>query len=120
MNKMASLGSRGAQSLSLGQRVFTAFREWYVYACGYRQIGLHKEDLLIEDDPDVTEALKRIPEDSLNMRNFRIKRAIDVTMKQTILPEELWTKPSEDVPFLDPIIQQVKAERKERELWDKQ
>lgn len=40
LNKMASVGSRGVRSLSLGQRVFTAFREWYVYACGYRQIGV--------------------------------------------------------------------------------
>lgn len=57
--------------------------------------GLRREDLLLEDDPDVSEALKRIPEESLNMRNFRIKRAIDITMKQSTLPEELWTKPSE-------------------------
>jgi len=61
-----------------------------------------------------------MPEEELNLRNFRIKRAIDITMKQRILPEELWTKPSEDVPYLDLIIDQVKKERKERELFDKQ
>ena len=36
---MASVGSRAVRQLSLGQRVFGAFREWYVYACGYRQLG---------------------------------------------------------------------------------
>lgn len=40
LDKMASVGSRGVRSLSLGQRVFSAFREWYIYACGYRQIGV--------------------------------------------------------------------------------
>ncbi|EDO37154.1 predicted protein [Nematostella vectensis] len=116
---MASVGSRAASKLSLGQKVSAAFREWYIYACGYRQIGLKREDLIIEDS-DVAEAVRRIPEEERNLRNFRIVRAIDTTMKMKWLPEELWTKPSEDVPYLDPVIQKVKAERKERELWDKQ
>lgn len=37
--KMASVGGRAATNLSLGQRLFSAFREWYIYAAGYRQIG---------------------------------------------------------------------------------
>ncbi|KXJ14074.1 cytochrome b-c1 complex subunit 7 [Exaiptasia diaphana] len=117
---MASVGSRAAGKLSLGQRLFSAFQDWYIYAAGYRQIGLRREDLLSDDDPDVVEALKRIPDDELNMRNFRVKRAIDATMKQRLLPQELWTKPSEDVTYLDIVIEQVKKERMERELFDKQ
>lgn len=36
---MASVGGRAASNLSLGQRLACAFREWYIHAAGYRQIG---------------------------------------------------------------------------------
>ena len=45
-----------------------------------------------------------------NERIFRIRRATELTMKRRILPEEEWTKPHEDVMYLQPYIDQVTAE----------
>lgn len=53
--------------------------------------GLMRDDTIIED-ADVKEALRRLPERVYNDRMFRIKRALDLSMKQQILPKEQWTK----------------------------
>lgn len=50
-----------------------------------------RDDTLYEDD-DVKEALKRLPEDLYNERMFRIKRALDLSLKHRILPKEQWVK----------------------------
>lgn len=50
-----------------------------------------RDDTLYEDT-DVVEALRRIPENHYNDRVFRVKRALDLSMKQQILPKEQWTK----------------------------
>lgn len=49
-------------------------------------------DDTIHEDNDVKEALRRLPEDQYNDRVFRIKRALDLSMKQQILPKDQWTK----------------------------
>ena len=49
----------------------------------------------MDDQPDVVEAIKRLPSEERDLRLFRLKRAYDLTMKQIILPEEQWTKPEE-------------------------
>lgn len=58
-------------------------------------LGLRRGDLLNEDDPDVKEAVKRLSPEDFNLRQFRIKRALDLTMKHTILPKEHWTTSEE-------------------------
>ena len=58
-------------------------------------LGLRKDDLLMDDHPDVVEAIKRLPPEERDFRNFRLKRAMDLTMKHIILPEDQWTKPNE-------------------------
>ena len=50
-----------------------------------------RDDTLHEDD-DVKEALRRLPENVYNDRMFRIKRALDLSMKQQVLPKDHWTK----------------------------
>lgn len=50
-----------------------------------------RDDTILEDS-DVKEALRRIPEAQYNDRMFRIKRALDLSMKQQILPKDQWTK----------------------------
>ncbi|XP_028400528.1 cytochrome b-c1 complex subunit 7-like [Dendronephthya gigantea] len=116
---MAYISRRFASQLSSGQRMFNAFREWYVNACGYRQLGLRKDDLMNEEDtPELTEAVRRLPEEEQNLRLFRIKRALDLSMKHQLLPKEEWTKPEEDVEYLSPILDSVIEERKERERWN--
>ena len=49
----------------------------------------------MEEDPDVSEAIRRLPEEEQYQRLFRLKRALDLSMKKTILPQEQWTKPEE-------------------------
>lgn len=49
-------------------------------------------DDTIYEDSDVKEALRRLPENVGNDRVFRIKRALDLSMKHQILPKDQWTK----------------------------
>ena len=49
----------------------------------------------MEERPDVAEAIRRLPEKEQNLRIFRIKRALDLSLKHSQLPREQWTKPEE-------------------------
>lgn len=53
--------------------------------------GLMRDDT-IHEDGDVKEALRRLPEKVYNDRMFRLKRALDLSMKQAVLPKEQWTQ----------------------------
>lgn len=57
--------------------------------------GLRREDLYDEDYADVQEAVRRLPETEKNLRLYRIKRALDLTIKHSILPTNQWTNPEE-------------------------
>lgn len=61
-------------------------------------------DDTIYEDTDVKEALRRLPETAYNDRIFRIKRALDLSMKQQILPKEQWTKFEEVSTFYGCVI----------------
>merc|ERR1712071_660010 len=99
-------------------RLLLGFRKWYYNACGFNQLGLMRDDTLHEDS-DVKEAIRRLPETVFNDRMFRIKRALVLSMKQTVLPKDLWTKYDEDVYYLEPYLKEVIRERKEVEEWAK-
>ena len=58
-------------------------------------IGLLREDLYMEEDPVVSEAIRRLPENEKNLRNYRIKRALDLSMKHAELPRDMWTTPEQ-------------------------
>ncbi|XP_076865143.1 cytochrome b-c1 complex subunit 7 isoform X2 [Brachyhypopomus gauderio] len=77
-----------------------------------------RDDTLYEN-PDVKEAVQRLPEPLYHDRNFRIKRALDLSMKQQILPKDQWTKYEEDVLYLQPYLKEVIRERKEKEEWQR-
>lgn len=47
-------------------------------------------DDVLHEDRDVQEAIKRLPENLYNERIFRIKRALDLSMKHQILPKNQW------------------------------
>lgn len=53
--------------------------------------GLMRDDT-IHEDGDVKEALRRLPEKVYNDRMFRLKRALDLSMKQAVLPKEQRTQ----------------------------
>ncbi|XP_066930281.1 cytochrome b-c1 complex subunit 7-like [Clytia hemisphaerica] len=108
-----------AGNVSTLQKAFNAFRGWYVYAAGYRQLGLRADDLRMEENPDVTTAISRLPEEAQYQRIFRVKRAMDLSLKHQLLPRSEWTKPEEDTLYLADMIEKAKQERKEREEWDR-
>ncbi|XP_065844037.1 cytochrome b-c1 complex subunit 7-like [Oscarella lobularis] len=105
---------------SLLNRLWSGLSAWTVNQSGFQKFGLWREDLIMDDDPDVKEALRRLPTDQINHRNFRMKRALDLSMKHRLLPKEEWTKSEEDISYLLPVLEEVKKERKEREVWDRQ
>ena len=52
--------------------------------------GLRYDDLYDQNfDMDVAEALKRLPQEVIDARNQRLKRAMDISMKHTSLPKDL-------------------------------
>ena len=59
--------------------------------------GLRREDLYDEDIPEIKEAVKRLPEDEAQLRLYRIKRALDLSLKHRVLPKDQWTTPEEVV-----------------------
>ncbi|KEZ38748.1 hypothetical protein SAPIO_CDS10778 [Scedosporium apiospermum] len=86
---------------------------------GYRQLGLKYDDVLdVEESPIGQLALKRLsPKESYD-RVYRIRRAVQLSITHKILPKEQWTKVEDDKPYLQPIIDQIKAEIKEKEALD--
>ncbi|XP_071378132.1 cytochrome b-c1 complex subunit 7 [Centroberyx affinis] len=99
-------------------RLLLGFRKWYYSMCGFNKYGLMRDDTIYEDS-DVKEAVRRLPENLYNDRTFRIKRALDLSMKHKILPEDQWTKYEEDIHYLTPYLAEVVRERKEKEDWMK-
>lgn len=77
-----------------------------------------RDDCLHETE-DVKEALRRIPDHVVDERNFRLVRAMQLSLQKTILAKEEWTKYEEDKLYLSPIVEKVKKERLERENWEK-
>lgn len=65
-------------------------------ANGFNKLGLVSDDLLSELDDAVVEALKRLPEETINQRIFRQNRAALLSLNKTILPEDQWTKIEDD------------------------
>ncbi|XP_028851182.1 cytochrome b-c1 complex subunit 7 [Denticeps clupeoides] len=101
-----------------GGRLVDGFRKWYYNSCGFNKLGLLRDDTMYEDT-DVKEAVRRLPENVYNDRMFRIKRALDLSMKHQILPKQQWTKFEEDKHYLEPYLKEVIRERVEREEWQK-
>lgn len=50
-----------------------------------------RDDCLYENE-DVKEALRRLPQHTVDERNFRIIRAMQLDAQRRILPKEQWTK----------------------------
>ncbi|XP_053321992.1 cytochrome b-c1 complex subunit 7 [Spea bombifrons] len=99
-------------------RFLDSLRKWYYGAAGFNKLGLMRDDTIFEDD-DVKEAIRRLPENLYNDRMFRIKRALDLSLRQQNLPKQQWTKYEEDVHYLEPYLKEVIRERKEKEEWQK-
>lgn len=62
--------------------------------------------------------MERLPNDVKVAREFRMGRALILSHSKEILPKEEWTSYEEDVDYLSPIVQQVKAEHRLRKILD--
>lgn len=99
--------------------VSTAARAYQAsVAAELRRYGLRYDDLLNEYDEDVKQALAQLSPEELEMRNKRLKRALDLGLKQTYLAEEL--QEQEDVwnPYLSSRVEALKQKRLERQTYD--
>jgi len=50
------------------------------------------------ETPEVAEAIRRLPAHIVDERNYRITRALHLSMTKTVLPQEEWQK-YEEVRF---------------------
>ncbi|XDA79741.1 hypothetical protein R6Z07M_009713 [Ovis aries] len=115
---LCQVNMAGRPAVSASSKWLEGIRKWYYNAAGFNKLGLMRDDTIHEND-DVKEAIRRLPENLYNDRVFRIKRALDLSMRQQILPKEQWTKYEEDKFYLEPYLKEVIRERKEREEWTK-
>uniref|UniRef100_UPI00359020DF cytochrome b-c1 complex subunit 7 n=1 Tax=Myxine glutinosa TaxID=7769 RepID=UPI00359020DF len=99
-------------------RILRSFHKWYYNTAGFNKFGLMHDDLL-DETPVVREAIRRLPEKAYNERTYRMKVALDLSMKHRILPESQWIKYEEDVGYLQPYIHEVERELKEKAEWEK-
>ncbi|XP_046383089.1 cytochrome b-c1 complex subunit 7-like [Ischnura elegans] len=99
-------------------RQFPALRKWAYNLSGFNKYGLHYDDC-IDENEDVKEALRRLPQKVVDERNFRIQRALHLSLTKDILPKDQWTKFEEDNRYLKPYLEEVEREREEREQWNK-
>ncbi|KAG5321788.1 QCR7 protein, partial [Acromyrmex heyeri] len=87
----------------------------------YNRYGLYTHDVMYNySHPVVCEALRRLPEEVLDARNFRIIRALQLSFVKIHLPSEKWITFEEDVKYryLTPYIEELKAEQAEMNEFD--
>ncbi|KAF5274415.1 hypothetical protein FQA39_LY07295 [Lamprigera yunnana] len=84
-----------------------------------RFYGLMRDDVMDEENEIVTEALRRLPTHLVDERNYRIIRAAQLSLQHIYLPKEQWMTLDKDVLYLSPYVDQVIAEQKERDEWNK-
>lgn len=85
---------------------------------GFNKYGLWRDDLL-DETPEVLEALKRLPQKDVDERNYRILRAVQLSIQNDYLPKEQWTKLEDDKLYLTPLVKQVLKEKTEVAEWNK-
>lgn len=107
-------------ALNFVQRRFfsTSLKQIAYNLSGFNKYGLWRDDLITETE-EVQEALKRIPEKIVDERNYRILRAMQLTIQNDILPKEQWTKMEDDKLYLTPVLEQLKKEKDEVAEWNK-
>ncbi|CAH1773494.1 unnamed protein product [Owenia fusiformis] len=96
-----------------------ALSKWAYNMSYFNQLGLMRDDCLNET-PQVSEALRRLPRNVMDERQFRITRALNLSAKKITLPKEQWTKYEDDVHYLQPYLEEVERESKEKAEWNKQ
>nr|POE52064.1 cytochrome b-c1 complex subunit 7 [Quercus suber] len=93
---------------------FEPLAGWYFDNAGYRKLGLRSDDLIPEESEAVQLALKRLPPKEAYDRVYRMRRAFQLSLSHQLLPQEEWTKSSDDHQYLSPIIKAIEQEIAER------
>jgi len=93
-------------------------RKWVYNKSGFNQYGLKFHDAMYET-PEVKEALRRLPQKIVDERNFRIIRALQLSMQKIVLPKDQWQKYEEDDYYLKDLLAEVEKEKAERDQWAK-
>lgn len=84
-----------------------------------KKYGLRLEDLYDpENDLDVEEALGRLPQEAVDARNQRLKRAMDLSVKHSELPKEMQEKQTPFQFYMQDTLQQIELENQERAALD--
>jgi len=96
----------------------TPLAKWYANAMGYRKYGFKYDDLIVEENDQMQRALTRLTRQELYDRAWRMKRASQASVLHAPLPKEQWTPESEDTRYLEPHVQNVVRDDKERKDWD--
>jgi len=117
--------SMGARSIAKSQaRTFTnnvAIKKWAYNLSGFNQYGLYHDDVL-QETPEVKEAIRRLPANIQDERAFRIQRAVQCSVMKTVLPKDQWPTFEEDREkgrYLTAYLEEVLAEKAERDEWAK-
>lgn len=107
-------------AVSFVQKRFLAsgFKKAVYNLSGFNKYGLWRDDMR-DETPDVQEALRRIPQSVVDERNYRILRAMQLSIQKDILPKEQWTKLEDDKLYLTPVLNQVLKEKEEEAEWKK-
>ena len=71
-----------------------------------------------DESPIVAEALRRLPPDEFQLRNFRFARAFNLNVSKAELPKDQWTTSETDVAYLRPLISLVESEVALKEHFD--
>jgi len=95
-----------------------AMSKWAYNISYFNQLGLLQNDTL-KETPEVKEAIRRLPAHIQDERQFRITRALYLSMRKEILPKEEWSKWEDDVKYLQPYLDEVTKEFREQEEWNK-
>ncbi|OAF71591.1 Complex III subunit 7 [Intoshia linei] len=86
----------------------------------YVAYGLHVEDTYPEDDPIIAEAVRRLPSEIQDLRNFRIIRCNQLSLSKSYLPVEDQIPFNQQTPYLHEYIMEVQSEFDEIEEWKRQ
>lgn len=84
-----------------------------------KQYGLRYEDVLIAEDPYVSGALNYIPATDVVMRQRRLKRAMDLSLKHQELPAQIQDVQTPGDFYLAPVQDKLRQLAEERELLQK-
>jgi ubiquinol-cytochrome c reductase subunit 7 len=127
LRRLTSLPVKSATFVSTAQpaRNITipfGIRKWMYSLSGYNQYGLYKDDCVIHN-PVIEEAIRRLPAQVQDERNFRIARASQLSVMKTVLPKDQWPTYEDDLEkgrYLHPYIEEVEKEFAEQAEWNKQ